>query len=355
MTVLDKLGWVHEGQADYLKNAAEAYFHATDDGRNLDRCLAVSPTWEENRLLTQEIRSGPQGTGLIAQEDTACTVHESFKWTEQQRGHWRNYLPGHVVTFNKSVGGWKAGESATVKQVEHGKIVLTSGDMGRVLPLKNVGSFDVGLPRLVNICPGDKILIRANARPLGLINGQVLTVAKIGPDGAVQTREGITVPSTFKQWTHGYVVTSHKAQGRTCEKVVVAAARLDVKSAYVACSRGRELCSVHTPDKAALIAHLPEGNRLAALDILAGNPGAEFSIDERLPAYREIMAEIRRTHAEVNRRNEQARQMVMRYDPERQRVENVERVAVPRESAAPAERPRLNFKPAPSRRIGIGL
>jgi ATP-dependent exoDNAse (exonuclease V) alpha subunit len=47
LAALDKLGWVHEGQGDYLKNAAAAYFHATDGGRNLDRCLAVSPTWAE--------------------------------------------------------------------------------------------------------------------------------------------------------------------------------------------------------------------------------------------------------------------------------------------------------------------
>jgi ATP-dependent exoDNAse (exonuclease V) alpha subunit len=96
------------------------------------------------------------------------------------------------------------------------------------------------------------------------------------------------VPATFKQWTHGYVVTSHKAQGRTCERVVVAAARLDSKSSYVACSRGRESCSVHTPDKAALMAHLPEGNRKAALDILATNPPKSQLTEVRSIAHREI-------------------------------------------------------------------
>jgi hypothetical protein len=163
------------------------------------------------------------------------------------------------------------------------------------------------------------------------------------------------VPPTFQRWTHGYVVTSHKAQGRTCERVVVAAARLDAKSSYVACSRGRELCSVHTPDKAALMAHLPEGNRLAALDILADNPRADLSIEQRLPAYREIMAEVRRTHAEVNRRTEQARQMVIRHEQECERIARAERIATPRQSVTPAERPRLNFEPVQSRRIGIGI
>ena len=291
----------------------------------------------------------------MPKEDTAFGVHESFKWTEQQRRHWSNYQPGQTVTFTKSIAGWKAGESATIKRVEQGKIVVASGDAERVLPLKSAGSFDVGVPRMVNVCPGDKIMVLANQRSLGLMNGQVLTVAKIEADGALSTREGITVPPSFKQWTHGYVVTSHKAQGRTCEKVVVAAARLDAKSSYVACSRGRESCSVHTPDKAALMVHLPEGNRQAALDVLAANSREELSIEQRLPAYREIMAEIRRTRAEVNRRTEQADQIKLRHEAESQSIKNAQSAFVQSESATLDERLRLNFEPVPTRRIGIGL
>jgi conjugative relaxase-like TrwC/TraI family protein len=355
LAALDKLGWVHEGRGNYLKDAAAAYLHLTNEGRNLDRCLAVSPTWEENRHLTQEIRSGLKERDLLPKEDTACTVHDSLRWTVQQRGNWRNYQRGQVVTLTKSIGGWKAGESATMARAANGNVVLASGDQERLLSLKSAGSFDVALPRPIDVCTGDKILIRANARPLGLINGQVLTVEKIELDGALHTREGITVPATFKQWTHGYVVTSYKAQGRTCERVVVAAARLDAKSSYVACSRGRKLCSVHTPDKAALMAHLPEGNRKAALDVVVANPRTDLSIQLRLPAYREIIADVRRTHAQVNRRTEQARQIVIRHNAERQRVENAERVAVPRESVTPAERTRLNFEPVQSQRMRIGI
>ena len=75
--------------------------------------------------------------------------------------------------------------------------------------------------------------------------------------------------STFRQFAHGYVVTSHKAQGRTARHVIVAAERLDAKSAYVGCSRGRESCDVFTPDKDRLFDGLPfDGNRRAALDVL---------------------------------------------------------------------------------------
>jgi len=355
LAAIDKLGWVHEGQANYLKDAAAAYFQTTDDGKNLDRCLVVSPTWEENRHLTHEIRLGLKERDLLPKEDTACTVHDSLRWTVQQRGNWRNYLPGQVVTLTKSIGGWKAGESAVVERAEPGKIVVASGDKERVLLLKSAASFDVAVQRPVAVCPGDKILIRANQKPLCLINGQVLTVDKIDPTGAITTKEKITLPPTFKQWTHGYVVTSHKAQGRTCDRVVVAAARLDAKAAYVACSRGRQTCSVHTPDKAALMAHLPEGTRKAALDVITANPGTNLSIQLRVPAYRVIITEVRRTHAEMNRRTEQARQMVMRHHEQRQRVEKAARMAASRQSTSPSVSPSLDFKPVQSQRIGIGM
>ena len=137
------------------------------------------------------------------------------------------------------------------------------------LDLRRPDSFDVVRPRQVEVAPGDTILIRANDKRLGLTNGQVLTISNIAPDRALQTKEGVCVPADFRQWCHGYVVTSHKAQGWTADHVVVAAERLTSKGAYVTCSRGRRSCIVHTPDKARLIERLAEGNRRAVLDVLS--------------------------------------------------------------------------------------
>jgi hypothetical protein len=96
-------------------------------------------------------------------------------------------------------------------------------------------------------------------------------------------------------------------------------------------------------------------NRLAALDIMAANSRTDLSVQLRLLAYREIMAEVRRTHAEVNRRTEQARQMIMRHNAERQGIEKAERIATPRQSVTTAEPPRLNFEPVQSQRTRIGI
>ena len=49
---------IKEGQSDYLEKAAANFLRLTDQGRNLDRCLAVSLTWEENHRFTDSIREG---------------------------------------------------------------------------------------------------------------------------------------------------------------------------------------------------------------------------------------------------------------------------------------------------------
>jgi len=159
------------------------------------------------------------------------------------------------------------------------------------------GKFDVAHPREIEIAPNDKILVRANDKAHGLINGQVLTVTSVGKDGSLQTKEGVAIPASYKQWTHGYVMTSHKAQGQTCQRVIVAAERLDAKSAYVACSRGRESCVVHTPDRVNLLEQLPPGNRMAALDALAASRQREqkqsLALSNRIPMWKDYCAKSR--------------------------------------------------------------
>jgi hypothetical protein len=228
----------------------------------------VSFSWEENHRFTDSIRKGLKERGVLPPEGTRLTVHESLRWTNQQKRDWQRYDPGQVVTFAPSSN--RPASSATVVRVEKKKVVVALPSRKEItLDLRRADSFDVARPREIEVAPGDKMLIRANDKRLGLINGQVVTISSIESDGTLQTREGICVPAQFRQWCHGYVVTSHKAQGWTADHVVVAAERLTAKGTYVACSRGRRSCIIHTPDKARLTESLPEGNRRAALDVLA--------------------------------------------------------------------------------------
>ena len=290
LAALDRLDWIKESQSNYLEKAAADYLRLTGDGKQLDGCLAVSFTWEENHRFTDAIRSGLKERGVLPAEGTQHTVHESLRWTDQQKKDWRRYEPGQVVAFAPSAN--RPAVSARVVRAENKKVVVVSARKEMTLNLRRAESFDVARPRQIEVAPGDKVLIRANDKRLGLINGQVLTVAGIAPDGALTTRERVSVPTEFRQWCHGYVLTSHKAQGWTADHVVVAAERFTAKGACVACSRGRRSCIVHTPDKARLMERLPEGKRRAALDVLSEIHPKNVSIVNRVRAWKRLSIDL---------------------------------------------------------------
>jgi hypothetical protein len=93
------MNWIREGQSDYLEKAAADFLRLTDQGRHLDRCLAVSFTWDENHRFTDSIRRGLKERGVLPAEGTRLEVHESLRWTNQQKVNWQRYEPGQVVTF----------------------------------------------------------------------------------------------------------------------------------------------------------------------------------------------------------------------------------------------------------------
>ncbi len=266
MERLDGMGWIKEAAGDYLPQAAAEYLRLVAEAKPKESLLCVAPTWAENHVLTNHVREGLRAAGKLG-EGRKVAVLESLDWTAQQRRSANGYRPGQVVTFNRELRGtFKKGESLAVDRIEGNKVVLAGG---RALDLSKAAFFDVAARREIDLAAGDKILLRANDKKAGLVNGDVLTVKAIGADGGIETAEGKAIPASYRQLTHGYVVTSHKSQGRTADKVVVAAAALDCKAAYVACSRGRQSCAVFTPDKEALFARLPRSaDRRAVLDVL---------------------------------------------------------------------------------------
>ncbi|MBZ0090873.1 MAG: AAA family ATPase, partial [Sulfuricellaceae bacterium] len=256
---LDLLGWIKEGRADYLRAAVGDFLKLSHEGQRLDSVLAVTPTWEENNAFTDLLRNELKTRGVL-QSGEIVSTHVPLSWTKVQLTRAANYTPGLVVIFDRAMAGFQHGEFASVSRVKGGKVWLQGAGSERCLPLAR-GGFSVATAEPLEICPGDKLLIRANAPAAKLINGQTLTVASVR-NGQIETAEGRCIDANrFRQFTHGFAVTSHRSQSKTCDHVVVAAARLDAKAAYVACSRGRLSCTLHTPDKAALLDRLPEGKR----------------------------------------------------------------------------------------------
>ena len=273
LEAVDRLGWLHEAGGDYIKRAAEHYVTYVAAKREV---MLVAPTWEEIHRLTDAVRADLKIRGMLGQGE-AATVAEPLTWTKAQAAKSANYRPGYLMTLHRPLpdAGLRAGSTVEVVAVKRGRLHVrdAQGHEKNVSAVRDASAWTVAAPRAIELAPGDRVLIRQNHGAAGLVNGAVLTLESQQSSGAWRARDATgsakEIPADFRAFTHGYAVTSHKAQGRTCDEVIVCAARLDAKSTYVAFSRARQQAAGYTPDKTALIDALPDASRprQAALDL----------------------------------------------------------------------------------------
>jgi ATP-dependent exoDNAse (exonuclease V) alpha subunit len=132
-------------------------------------------------------------------------------------------------------------------------------------------SFDVGERRTVSIAAGDRLLLQANAGRKRFINGELVEVQAIQGD-SIFLADGRKIPASYRTFTHGYAVTSHAAQGKTVDEVLVVASSRSLPAVhrqqfYVSISRGRERCQVFTDDVERLRSYVTHSSeRLAAVE-----------------------------------------------------------------------------------------
>jgi ATP-dependent exoDNAse (exonuclease V) alpha subunit len=150
---LDRMNWIKEEQSDYLEKAAADFLRLTDQGRHLDRCLAVSFTWDENHRFTDSLRKGLKERGALPAQGIRLEVHESLRWTKQQKRNWQRYEPGQVVTFVP--GRNRPASSATVARVERKKVVVA------LAPRKEIVLDCAALIRSMSLVLGRSKLLRA--------------------------------------------------------------------------------------------------------------------------------------------------------------------------------------------------
>jgi ATP-dependent exoDNAse (exonuclease V) alpha subunit len=131
----------------------------------------------------------------------------------------------------------------------------------------------VGEKRKLKIAAGDKLLLQANTVGKRFINGELVEVRAIQGDSVVLV-DGRVIPQNYRTFTHGYAVTSHAAQGKTVDEVLVVAssrslAAVHQQQFYVSISRGRERCQIFTDDTERLRSHVTHSSeRLAAMEVV---------------------------------------------------------------------------------------
>jgi hypothetical protein len=115
------------------------------------------------------------------------------------------------------------------------------------------------------------------------VNGELVEVKAIQGD-SIFLGDGRVIPANYRAFTHGYAVTSHAAQGKTVDEVLVVASSrslpaINQQQFYVSISRGRDTCRVFTDDKDLLRSCLTRSSaRVAALEVMPAQ-GRQFILN----------------------------------------------------------------------------
>jgi ATP-dependent exoDNAse (exonuclease V) alpha subunit len=124
----------------------------------------------------------------------------------------------------------------------------------------------------LKVAAGDKLLLQSNWQKR-FVNGELVEVRAIQGESLVLA-DGRVIPENYRTFTHGYAVTSHAAQGKTVDEVLVVASSrslpaINQQQFYVSISRGRDACRVFTDDAEMLRSHVTRSSaRLAAVEAM---------------------------------------------------------------------------------------
>ena len=223
---LEKLGaFVETNTDDRYKQLADDYLQAVADKKS---ALVVSPTHKEGEKVTGQIRQELKTQGLLDKKEIDVTRTVNLNWTQAERGNAQKYQQGQVVQFHQNAKGITRGEKLTVKgRNTDGQLVATNAK-GKdiVIPLDHASRFNVYETRKLSLANGDKIRITQNGQTENgkrLTNGSLREITGFTKDGDIIVKAGrhgkqhTVISKDYGNLAHGYVVTSHAAQGLTAK------------------------------------------------------------------------------------------------------------------------------------------
>jgi hypothetical protein len=244
--------------------------------------LVVAPTHAECEDVTKAIRQALKESKALG-EGVEWQILRNLSWTKAQKSDPEHYRPGLVVQINRHVKGFARGEQLEVVAPSHGMVLARNKDglhsEVKALPLSASKSFAVYERETIDVCVGDQIRITANRQSADgrqLSNGSLYQVDYIAPDGELVLENGARLGQDFPHLHYGYALTSHAAQGKTVDWVLLAqspemsSAASDLRQALVSISRGREGLKWYTTNIEQLqedVSRLPE--RPMATEIMA--------------------------------------------------------------------------------------
>lgn len=274
---LDDLGWVKEDSGpDRYRQLAEDYVATVRSGKS---ALVVSPTHYEGRYVTQHLRSALQQAGIVGRDERSFRILENARLTAAERSDRVRLRPDDLLVFHQNAKGYRRGERVTV-------------GTGADLPLAQANRYQVFHQATLGLAAGDLIRITQNGRTADgahrLDNGMQFKVRGFDDGGNIVLANGWTIDRDWGHWEYGYVLTSHAAQGKTVDHVLIGQSGRSFSASsreqfYVSASRARERVTVYTDDKAALEEAVSRSDsRLTATEFINSAIGREATAD-RLP------------------------------------------------------------------------
>lgn len=245
---LEAMGAIRE--VPYFERAqavADVYRDLTSSENR--KVLVVAATHEEIDRVTDAIRKDLKERSVIG-EGEVLHRHVPLQWTEAQKRDLSNYQAGQVLVFNRSSRGIEKYEALTVVGASDSEILAkTEHGEERSIGLGQARSFSVHERREIEVAAGDKLLLMGNRRAADFraTNGEIVTVQSV-EQGIIQLEDGRSVPDNYREFTHGYAITTHRSQGKTVDQVIISADAMKQELFYVAASRGREGITVITSD-----------------------------------------------------------------------------------------------------------
>ena len=271
--------------------------------------VVVSQSWNEIHQVNDAIRAALKRDKLIGESETPVTAFQPVDLTNAQKRDARSYTPDTVLVFNRDVRGFKAGESARLKIITDTHLMVETDT--RIVPIsfKHLDKLTACQRKELPLASGDKLQLKANGRSVEnrkLVNGELVTVKAVEPDGRIALADGRVLDKNFRQFVRGYAITSYASQGKSVDYVLfsdsAAKAATSQQQWYVTISRGKKGIHIFTSDKEQLQENITRsGDRPSVLDILA----AHYQND---PFYRLIEQRWGQRAAVVMTKNRRARQ-----------------------------------------------
>ena len=261
---------------------------ARDYAAKPENTLIVSPDNRSRQQINEAMRVELLRAGTLADDGRQfLTLAHRSDMTGPDRTWAAMYRPGDVVQYERGskTEGIERGSFGVVRSSDASRNRLTvelSNGISVEYDPKRVYGVNVYRETSREFATGDRLQFSAIQKDLGVSNRDMGTITKMEPDRLTVLMDGKEQrsisfnPAEFRQFDHGYAVTSHSAQGLTTGRVI---ANIDNESsrslinnrlAYVAISRASEDARIYTNDAATLGQRLAtDVTKAAALDFTA--------------------------------------------------------------------------------------